>query len=144
MFKLDQNVDTGDIFMQEKIFLEQYETADNLYEKVMNCHEDIMKKAIIKVFNNDVSFTKQDENKASYWPGRKPEDGEIDLNGSVYDAEKLVRSVTRPYPGAFIYEANYKRIIWKSRVVKDYKSKNVIEFSDGYLEILESSIQNDD
>ena len=40
--------------------------------------------------NGKLKLTPQDNSKATTWPGRKPEDGEINLKGSVYDAEKLV------------------------------------------------------
>ena len=78
---------------------------------------------------------KQDEKMASYWPGRKPKDGEINLKGSVLDAEKLIRATTKPYPGAFFMKESKKVIIWKAKIIKkiDNLSKDILIFKDGIL-----------
>ena len=75
---------------------------------------------------------------ASIWPGRKPEDGEINLKGSVYDAEKLIRAVTHPYPGAFYYQNGIKHIIWSAKIIKDKEKNknNILQFYDGTLLII--------
>ena len=42
--------------------------------------------------NDTVVFTKQDEAKATVWPERKPEDGEIHASMTMEEAERLVRA----------------------------------------------------
>ena len=44
---------------------------------------------------------KQDEAQATYFGGRKPEDGRIDWTQSAERIYNLIRAVTHPYPGAF-------------------------------------------
>ena len=79
----------------------------------------------------------QDEAVATVWPGRKPEDGILDLDGSVYEAEVLVRAVTRPYPGAFFFEYGQKCVVWESRVVDEgFEGKKII-FNDGILGLID-------
>ena len=66
---------------------------------------------------------------ASIWPGRKPEDGEINLKGSVYDAEKLIRAVTHPYPGAFYYQMELNTLFGQLKLLKIKKKIKIIYFS---------------
>ena len=134
-FKLDKGVDTGDLIHQEIISLEKDEDSGTLYEKVKKAHISGISKVINKINTNKLSLIKQDESKSSYWPGRKPEDGEIDLGGSILIAEKLIRATTKPYPGAYIIKDSVKKIIWKSKIVDNIKQRkeNYLFFKDGIL-----------
>lgn len=141
-FKIDSGVDTGPIFEQESIIIDKNETASSLYEKVYKTHANIIFDLIKKLKNGSYTLTTQNSNKASYWPGRKPEDGKIDLNGSVHYAAKLIRATTRPYPGAFIIKGNKKIIIWSANIVEkinNNRPEEFLTFYDGILEFKEIS-----
>ena len=101
IFKMDSGIDTGPIVDQIEIPLNDKTTATELYKKVNDAHCHLIKKIKKKILNKNFKVKPQNNSMASIWPGRKPEDGEINLKGSVYDAEKLIRAVTHPYPGAF-------------------------------------------
>jgi methionyl-tRNA formyltransferase len=45
--------------------------------------------------------TAQDDSQATYFGGRKPEDGRIHWTGSAVEVFNLIRAVTHPYPNAF-------------------------------------------
>ncbi|MDA7686233.1 formyltransferase family protein [Candidatus Pelagibacter sp.] len=140
MFKMDSGIDTGPIVEQIEIPLNNKITATELYKKIVDAHSQLIKNMTKSILNEKLKFTPQDNSKATMWPGRKPEDGEIDLNGSVYDAEKLVRAVTHPYPGAFYFKNGYKHYVWSAKVLKgsdkDTKNTNKLKFNDGVLLIL--------
>ncbi len=140
LFKLDEGVDTGPIVDSFEIELKKDIDATELYDKITAAHATLMKNAFPKLLTNNVSLKEQDNEAASIWPGRKPSDGEIDLNGSVYNAERLIRAVTRPYPGAFIIENGKKQIIWSAAVVHTEPSDECIQFKDGWLKINESDV----
>ena len=140
LFKLDAGVDTGPIVDQIEIFLSDQITATELYQQVDDAHTQLIRKAIPNIFNNSVVLNEQDKNQASEWPGRKPEDGEIDLQGSVHDAECLVRAVTKPYPGAFILQEGKKNIIWKAKIIPNPSEKFCLSFYDGFLECTEFEV----
>ena len=138
LFKLDEGVDTGPIVDQVEIELNKEMTATELYQKVDNAHMELIGKNIKNLDSGNEILKIQDERKATIWEGRKPEDGEIDLNGSVYEAERLVRALTDPYPGAFYFDKkNTKRIVRKARIVDRVTGEDCLEFSDGTLELLE-------
>jgi methionyl-tRNA formyltransferase len=138
LFKLDSGVDTGPIADQIEIPLSNRITATELYQKVDHAHTKLIHKVVPNILNDSLKLTVQDESQASEWPGRTPEDGAIDLKGSVYDAECLVRAVTRPYPGAFILQENGNRLtIWEARIVQEQTKNTCLTFPDGILECLE-------
>ena len=139
MFKLDAGVDTGPILSQMEIPLTNNIDASKLYEMVNKAHIELIHRTISSLMSGNILLTEQDSNKATIWPGRRPEDGRIDLNGSVWDAECLVRAVTRPYPGAFVDTGDEQVVIWKARVVPGLTPLRCFEFKDGFLECLECS-----
>ena len=142
LFKLDTGVDTGPIVDQIEIPLTAKTTATELYELVDEAHIRLMHKVVPALMSDTLTLTVQDDSKATEWPGRKPEDGRIDLDGSVHDAECLVRAVTRPYPGAFVDIADRRFIVWRATAWADTvmparKGTKGLQFKDGWLEFLE-------
>jgi methionyl-tRNA formyltransferase len=136
LFKLDEGVDTGPILDQQVIKLDETIDAMKLYDFVDSAHISLMRKAIPNILQDTVQMSTQDESKATEWPGRKPEDGLIDLKGSVDDAHRLIRAVTKPYPGAFVFINCEKYIIWQAQKVSGVTSNLCLEFRDGVLECL--------
>lgn len=123
MFKLDKGVDTGPIIGKEVIPLIN-ENATSLYKKVAMAHNSLIKRYFPKLQNSTVEFTEQSEHEATYWPGRKPQDGEFKPKEmTVKEVDRLVRATTRPYPGAYIRENGCKILIW-SGTEEDKKYKN--------------------
>jgi methionyl-tRNA formyltransferase len=130
MFKLDEGVDTGDIIGQGVITLNKNTTATELYKEVDDMHITLISKYWNDIVNNKISLTKQNDAYATEWPGRKPEDGEIKSTMTIEEADKLVRAVTHPYPGAF-YKSEKKTVkIWSA----DFNSKQgEIKLKNGFL-----------
>jgi methionyl-tRNA formyltransferase len=139
LFKLDDGVDTGPVLLQRELPVAEDMDATLLYELVETAHAQLMESAYPMLVNGSVAFQKQDESHASVWLGRRPEDGEIDLAGPVEDAERLVRAVTRPYPGAFVDLPDRRRVIWRARIAlaSEVSEQPVISFSNGRLICME-------
>lgn len=138
MFKLDEGVDTGDVIAQEEIILNETITATELYDKVNSVHTKLINETWDNVINNRIYLTKQDEAKASVWPGRKPEDGEIFMDMSLKEALTLIRATTHPYPGAYINLSHQKKIIiWQAR---ENLNQGDIKLKDGYLEFIDYEV----
>lgn len=135
MFKLDEGVDTGAIAAQVTIPLTAQTTATELYAAVDAAHTELIHKVMPELMGGTLALREQDEALATTWPGRKPEDGEINLQGSVWEAERLVRAVTRPYPGAFYVKEGRKVVVWRARATAIMPTTNIkcLEFSDGCL-----------
>lgn len=130
MFKLDEGVDTGDIIGQGVIELDKNSTATELYKKVDAMHVTLISKYWNDIVNNSITLTKQNETEATEWPGRKPEDGEIFSEMTMDEADKLVRAVTHPYPGAFYNDGDKIIRIWSAET---NKNEGKIKLIDGFL-----------
>lgn len=140
LFKLDTGVDTGPIVEQVEIPLLNSTDAGSLYDLVDEAHVALMKKVVPALMADKLVLREQDHRLATEWPGRKPEDGEINLNGSVYDAERLVRAVTRPYPGAFVTVDGKRYVIWRAEVLDVDDGSFGLQFADGFLKALEYEV----
>lgn len=139
-FKMDEGVDTGLVLGQEVIPIEEKETATTLYEKVNKAHEDLIRDLHPKLERDTIKGQKQDEEKATYWEGRKPEDGELNRSMTVEEVDKLVRATTKPYPGAFIMDDEKKIIIWSGTQGKHDGSSLELEFLDGIYSALKYEV----
>lgn len=141
MFKLNEGVDTGEILGQIEIPLSQNTTASELYDEVDKTHIKLIEKYWKEIIEDKLILKKQDEEKATYWEGRKPEDGEITEKMTVEEAERLVRAVTHPYPGAFYIKGKEKVIIWSSQIVENSQERT-IKLKNGYLLPTDYEIEN--
>lgn len=138
MFKLDEGVDTGDIVAQGIIEINKKTTATDLYERVEQMHVELISRYWHKIITDDITLVKQDEAIATEWSGRTPEDGEILSTMTMEEAEKLVRAVTHPYPGAFFKTSNKIIRIWSAKVGN---IESEIKLLDGYLKPIEYEIE---
>lgn len=135
-FKMNEGVDTGLILGQEEIPISKNETATTLYSKVNKAHEVHIKKLYLNLLKGNAIGVKQDETKATYWEGRKPEQGEISLNMTMEQVDKLVRATTHPYPGAFYIKGSKKIIIWSGITESSRMKKEGVfelELADGFF-----------
>lgn len=134
-FKLVEEVDAGPILSQIKIPMSRSLDARELYIRTQNAHVKLMRESIKKIMNNEANFVEQDHSRATYWEGRKPEDGEIKMNMSLKEAEILVRATTDPYPGAFCFINGKKYIIWEAiiSIEKPFKNELYLTFPEGFL-----------
>ena len=133
MFKLDEGVDTGDILGQIVIPLTASITATELYEKVNDAHIALIEKYWNSLVNDTVQLIKQDEKDATEWPGRHPKDGLLSPEMTMKEAERLVRAVTHPYPGAFYFKDGHKVIVWKAKLSEVEQGNDCFKCADGYL-----------
>jgi len=149
LFKMDEGVDTGPIAIQVEIPIEPTTDATYLYSAVNLAHIGVIHEVIPKILCGELTLRDQDNTKATVWPSRKPEDGEIDLSGSVFDAHRLIRAVTHPYPGAFFYRDAVKIVVWSARLAPVDESDTSVDsdvrrlrFRDGTLLIDDCQITN--
>lgn len=112
LFRLDEGIDTGPILEQVMILVEDRENAGSLYAKVCSAHREVIRRAFPLLESGEATFRQQDDSQATMWPQRTPEDGRIDSRMTVREIDRLVRAVTRPYPGAFIEDGKTLVRIW--------------------------------
>lgn len=115
-FRLSAQVDKGAVLGQVEIPLRSNIDATELYSEVCDAHVILMNRLLPRLEENNLLELAQSEEGASHWPGRTPADGQIQLDGSVHDAERLIRATTRPYPGAFVNLDKKKYTIWRAKI----------------------------
>jgi len=149
MFKLDGGVDTGPIVAQERLPLDVREDASSLYKRVNDAHRTLILNSWEGLAAGSLTFRPQDEKLASVWAGRTPEDGRLLPSMSANAADRLIRAVTRPYPGAFIDLQAGRLRIWKAEFggrdqVPATDPAKALVFGDGWLRILDSAWERAD
>ena len=109
--------DAGDIVDQEKVAISDCDTAKTLFDKAVKAAEVMLDRALPLLASGKAGRTPQCDADATTFRGRKPADGEIDWNKSAVEIDRLVRAVTKPYPGAFSFLGDRKCFFWKTEVV---------------------------
>ncbi len=104
--------DDGDIVCQEKIEISDGDTALSLHGKAAKASAKMLDDILPQIKEASAPRHPQDHSKATYFGGRRPEDGEIDWHQTATVVRNLVRAVTRPYPGAFSYVGERKCLLW--------------------------------
>ena len=124
-FYLSDFPDSGPILSQKKVQLEDFETANTLYEKLLVLGSEQVVEMTKAIQNNGITSIIQDESRASYWRKRGKKDGEIDWRMSAKSILNLVNALTKPYVGAhFVYEGK-DIIVWQAEIFGDCNVSNI-------------------
>jgi len=111
--------DDGDIVCQTNVDISENDTARTVFDKVSSASEKMLTDILPKIKAGIAPRIPQDHNQATYYGGRRPQDGEIDWNAANTEIRNLVRAVTHPYPGAFSFIGNRKCFIWTVTTISD-------------------------
>jgi methionyl-tRNA formyltransferase len=122
---MEKKPDAGDIVAQKSVEILPNETAIEVFNKVTEVAIQIMEESIAHLIRGDFPRIKNNLSKGSYFGGRKPEDGKIDLNQPTRVIYNLIRALAPPYPGAYIELKNGQNFfIYKSTYVDDRNLDN--------------------
>ncbi len=110
--------DAGDILDRQSVQIAPRETAHSLYLKLIPAAGDLFRRTWPKILRGNIFGAPQDHLQATYFGGRCAEDGRIDWSQGAVAADRLVRAVTHPYPGAFTSLEGRKLLIWQARPVR--------------------------
>jgi methionyl-tRNA formyltransferase len=141
MFKLDGGVDTGPVVAQVRLPLSPRETATSLYQRVNESHRKLILDHWKDLETGDIRFTPQDPATATVWEGRTPEQGRLSPSMTLVEADRLIRAVTHPYPGAFIDKDGRRLRVWSAEFAANGPSAAAdgpfLTCSDGKLRLIE-------
>jgi methionyl-tRNA formyltransferase len=108
--------DRGDIVAQRAVPITDADTAQTLFHKLTDAAAMLMRDTYPRLCRGDAPRQPQDHSRASYFGGRRPEDGRIDWHGSARQIFNLVRAVAHPYPGAFADWNGRRLYVWKAQL----------------------------
>ncbi len=146
LMKMDKGLDTGPIINTKKLKIDINDTANYLLDKLSLISCELLKNSLFKYVDGELKPQQQDNEKASYAPLMKKEDGLIDFNKTKLEVHNQVRAFN-PWPGTYTYLNGKKFKIVKTcfdsisykleipgTVIKHGK-KVYVACKDGYLNI---------
>lgn len=107
---IESTVDTGDIILQKEIDIKEDYTGNDLLIEMQKEYPKILIESLIKVESKE-QLIKQNPKEATYYGKRIPEMGYINFYSSYEEINNFVRAQAFPYPGAYFYLVNGKKII---------------------------------
>ena len=102
-FKLQHEIDTGDILLQEKVAIAATETIGTLHDKLKYVGANLLVETVKRLANNSIKEQPQasfDHSSLKHAPKIFTETCKIDWNAGVNDIYNLIRGLN-PYPAAF-------------------------------------------
>ncbi|MBK8352088.1 MAG: methionyl-tRNA formyltransferase [Saprospirales bacterium] len=157
-FFLQQEIDTGNIILQEKINIEDEDNAGSVHDKLMDIGSQLVLKTVQQIEENSVTEQPQELTTSKHAPKIYKETCFIDWNKPVLEIHNLIRGLS-PYPTAFTHLDGKVLKVFKSEVIlrqaqndsaqaqndKAYLTDNKTYLSfkcaNGYLDILELQLE---
>jgi methionyl-tRNA formyltransferase len=112
LHRMVKAADAGAIVDQDGVEIGPRDTAEQAFRKVMPCAKRVLARQMDALLAGTARETPQDEAQATYFTGRKPEDGRINWAQSSRQIFNLIRAVTDPYPGAFADLGDARLMVW--------------------------------
>ena len=112
LHRMVREPDAGAVVDQEGVDIGSRDTAEQAFRKVLPCARRVLARQIDALLKGCAVETPQDDSQATYFSGRKPEDGRIDWSQKSVRIFNLIRAVTDPYPGAFTDVGGARLMIW--------------------------------
>ncbi|MBP8985586.1 MAG: formyltransferase [Syntrophobacterales bacterium] len=107
-----EKADAGDIVGQKEVSIDPEDSAFSLFNKLCAAAGGLLDDLLPLIKEGRAPRIPQDPEKATYFGGRRPEDGRVDWSWPVVQVYDLIRAVTEPYPGAFTFLPEGKLLIW--------------------------------
>jgi methionyl-tRNA formyltransferase len=154
-FKLQQEIDTGNILLQKKIKIGDTESAGELHDEMMEVGADLLLETVNKLVKGDLKeiIQKNVENSnLHHAPKIFNETCEINWQKSVDEIYNLIRGLS-PYPAAFTLLNNKKLKIFSAEkeflnakenpgsIITDNKSFLKFACNNGYISITELQLE---
>lgn len=149
--------DAGAIVAQRSVPIAEDASAHDVMLLQIEAFRELMRDVYPALGAGTAPRVRQDESRATVFPGRRPEDGAIDWSVSARAIHDLVRAVTHPYPGAFAWLSGRKCFIWRTRlaasqggpvsgppgtIIAPTPNGALVQCGDGVLEVLEAELES--
>jgi methionyl-tRNA formyltransferase len=112
LHRMVKSADAGAVVDQEGVDIGPRDTAEQAFRKVLPCARTVLARQLDALLAGTAREVPQDESQATYFGGRKPEDGRIDWTLTSARIFNLIRAVTDPYPGAFTDVDGARLMVW--------------------------------
>ena len=114
-FQYNSKPDDGFIYSTTKLDILPWDDISSMKLKSIINAKDVIYNLINDFKNDSIKLHNQNLSKPeSFFPKRKPSDGRINLTKSTNEIFNLIRGVSCPFPGAFLFYKNSKITIWEA------------------------------
>jgi len=122
---MEARADRGDIVGQRAVSIGDDDTALTLNHKLGAAARELLRDVYPLLVAGTASRAPQDHARATYFGGRRPEDGRLEWSEPATRLYNLVRAVTQPYPGAFTTCRNKRLLVWWARPLEQLEAGGV-------------------
>lgn len=140
-FLIDEGMDSGPILGQEPYVIEETDYARDVQIKLHAAIARLADRVLKQMMEGTLQPVPQNEDEATILLVRRPEDGRIDWSRPLADIHRLVRAVSRPYPGAFgLYDGTHPVTIWRADILENHRfigiPGQIARLGDGFFDVL--------
>ena len=121
-FKLAKKVDTGNIYLQEKVSINTDDNFETLHDRMSELGAKIVLETVNLIESGNYELKHQDDSLASPAPKITKEICLIDFNKSAEEIHNLVRGLS-PHPAAFFNYSNRVIKIYRTEIIKELSLK---------------------
>jgi methionyl-tRNA formyltransferase len=114
--QMDEGLDTGAILLQRGTTIGEAETAPELMSRLSRMGADLLSETLARL--DEISPREQSEEKATFAPVLKREDGLVDWALDAAQVERRVRGF-QPWPNVYTRHNSQRLVIWRASVESD-------------------------
>lgn len=116
IFKMDEQMDRGEILVQKKVKIEDDETAETLSVRLAKIGAVALMEAIELIEEGKAALRSQAESEATIAPVLRKEDGRIDWAKPSLEIHNFVRGMN-PWPSAFTHIGGKVLKVWRTKLI---------------------------
>lgn len=113
-----KRADAGDLIAQRFYPIGPRDTIADLERHGLEGALEMLRHALPQLAAGTAPRIPQNDSSALYSFPRYPIDGEIDWSWTATEIDRLVRAVSRPYPGAYTFDGERKIFVWEAAPVE--------------------------
>jgi len=136
-FLIQNKVDTGDLLLQERIYIDTFTTAGEVLEQLASIGANLIIKTLDGLINDTITPRKQNDNSATFAPKIRAEDCRIAWTNSAEYIHNQIRAFS-PNPGAFTFYKNKRVKLFGSNIIQ--KEKDTL-LNPGHINYTEPTLQ---
>lgn len=115
IMQMNAGIDTGNIFMQKKVVIEDTDTGESLFDKLAQCGAEAIVESLPLIESGDLKSVPQKEEDSTYVGMLGKDMGNIDWSWDACKIERYVRGLNS-WPSAYTFLNGKTLKIWESSV----------------------------
>lgn len=115
IMKMDIGLDTGDIYKQISLPIDNTDTTQTLAQKTAEIGANLLIEVLAEIENGTAKTTTQDNSQTTYANKISKEEGKVDWHKSAIEIERMIRAFN-PWPIAYMQIDEEHIRIWQAKV----------------------------